>query len=195
MKVNHFILSSLVAAVPSPFEVKFKNLTFAGSGCTGDGAILDLDQNTYSLLFSNFKASTGAGISAVNMRKNCQVNFEVQHPKGWSFAISFVPTTGYVSVPANTTAVHKNTIYFSGRPDQSSFELRTEGPYEGEVSNDGVIPDDELVYSSCQSQNLVNINTQTRLEGNFRNEANSTIDFSGTGYFALKWKKCSASSL
>lgn len=116
------VLVDPLADTPSGHEVSIVGLAFAGSGCPA-GTVsgqLSSDLTTITLLYANFVAQAGQGISASNYRKNCQLNVKIKYPQGYQFSVFKADYRGYAQIPAGDTGTCKATYYFSGDSKQVS---------------------------------------------------------------------------
>jgi hypothetical protein len=107
---------------PSGHEVEIVGLAFAGSGCPA-GTVsgqLSTDLTTLTLLYAEFVAQAGSGISPSNYRRNCQLNVKLRYPQGWQFSVFKADYRGYAQIPAGDTGTCKATYYFSGDSRQVS---------------------------------------------------------------------------
>lgn len=111
------------AGGPSGHEVQITGLAFAGSGCPAGSVSgqLSTDLTTLTLLYANFVAQAGSGISPSNYRKNCQLNVKIRYPQGWQFSVFKADYRGYAQIPAGDTGTCKATYYFSGDSRQASL--------------------------------------------------------------------------
>ncbi|KXX81419.1 hypothetical protein MMYC01_202670 [Madurella mycetomatis] len=110
---------------PSGHEVQITGLAFAGSGCPA-GTVsgqLSTDLTTLTLLYAEFVAQAGNGISPSNYRKNCQLNVKIRYPQGWQFSVFKADYRGYAQIPDGDTGTCKATYYFSGDSRQASCTL------------------------------------------------------------------------
>jgi hypothetical protein len=183
------------SGTPNKNEVFINRITYNGSGCPADSvaAAISEDLTSFTLLFSNFIASSGPGIQAPENRKNCQVNVDIRYPQGWSYSIASIDYRGYVNVPEGVTAVQKANYYFSGSVAQSSAETRFPGPRTEDYLVRNQIGISNLVWSRCGRIERGNVNAQVRLEGNLTQSAQITVDsIDGTvqQIFGLQWKQC-----
>jgi hypothetical protein len=181
--------------VPNRNEVSIRQITVNGSGCPPGSVASSLsdDATQFTLLFSNFIASSGRGVSAPENRKNCQINLDIRYPNGWSYSVATVDFRGFVSVPRGVTAVQRSNYYFSGQTLQASVESRWSGPRSEDYLVRNQVPIDKVVWSACGRTERGNINTQIRLEGDLTQSAQMTVDsIDGTlqQIYGIQWRRC-----
>ncbi len=106
---------------PSGHDVQIIGLAFAGSGCPAGSVSgqLSSDLTMITLLYANFIAQAGNGLSATNYRKNCQLNVKLKYPQGWQFSVFKADYRGYAQIPTGDTGTCKATYYFSGESRQA----------------------------------------------------------------------------
>src|ERR1044072_8402534 len=91
--VGAMILSTLVAPVDSPAasapseKITLDIKTINGSGCPAGTATASADaasdNTSFTVHYTNFTAKAGGGASALEARKNCQINVLVHVPQGF----------------------------------------------------------------------------------------------------------------
>jgi hypothetical protein len=182
-------------ATPNPNQVTINQLTVNGSGCAPGSvsAAVSPDATQFTLLFSEFIATSGRGVTPRENRKNCQINLDIRYPNGWSYSVATVDFRGFVSVPRGVTAVQRSNYYFSGQTLQASVESRWSGPRSEDYLVRNEVPFEQVVWSACGRTERGNINTQIRLEGDLTQSAQMTVDsIDGTlqQIYGLQWRRC-----
>ena len=85
--------------------------TINGSGCpagTADAsAEVASDNTSFTVKYDNFTAKAGKGASAIDFRKNCQINVLVHIPQGFTYAIARVDYRGFAHLPTGSTALEQ----------------------------------------------------------------------------------------
>ncbi|PVH73166.1 hypothetical protein DL98DRAFT_576430, partial [Cadophora sp. DSE1049] len=132
------------------------------------------------MAFGGYAASIGEGAPITDSRKNCQINLKLNYPVGYQYAVAGNTYSGYASLDAGVSAIHKSTYYFSGYEQQSSTQMNFTGPYNAAYAVEDSVPE-ERIWSPCGSTALLNINNQVRIT----RENNSTG--SGTLYDSGLW--------
>ncbi|KAK4654044.1 hypothetical protein QC762_400620 [Podospora pseudocomata] len=190
------VLVDPLADTPSGHEVSIVGLAFAGSGCPA-GTVsgqLSSDLTTITLLYANFVAQAGQGISASNYRKNCQLNVKIKYPQGYQFSVFKADYRGYAQIPAGDTGTCKATYYFSGDSKQITSTLTLKGPYDDNYLKTDTFGVESTVWSPCGLEGLLNINSEVRLSPmDAVKPALLTVDSTDLKFVQkhyLQWQKC-----
>ncbi|KAK0744737.1 hypothetical protein B0T21DRAFT_447871 [Apiosordaria backusii] len=185
-----------LADSPSGHEVSIVGLAFAGSGCPA-GTVsgqLSSDLTTITLLYANFIAQAGQGISASNYRKNCQLNVKIKYPQGYQFSVFKADYRGYAQIPSGDTGTCKATYYFSGDSKQITSTLTIKGPYDDNYLKTDTFGVESTVWSPCGLEGLLNINSEVRLSPmDAVKPALLTVDSTDLKFVQkhyLQWQKC-----
>jgi hypothetical protein len=185
------LVSSAIASTPD--NVKVKEIVYNGSGCA-PGTVAEIsDSTSFTLIYSNFIAFSGPNVNAGENRKNCQINVKLSYPQGWSYAISTVDFTGFISIPHGISAIQKTTFYTSGEIDDASAAARFIGPVTRDYVVRNAITADALIWSPCGADVNTNINAQVRLEGDLSKSAQITVDSTDgkvKQIYGLQWRRC-----
>jgi hypothetical protein len=67
------------------------------------------------LIFDSYVASIGPGVSAIESRKNCQLNIDLKYPGGFQYSVFTTEYRGYAALDKGVSGVQKATYYFTGR--------------------------------------------------------------------------------
>ncbi len=157
--------SSFADDEPSPDELHITGLTYGGSGCPRGTVGVDIapDGTAFTLIFDAFLAQIGPGVPLPESRKNCQVNFTVHVPHGFTYAITSVDYRGFANLAAGAQGLQKSTYYFQGQAPQAS----TWTPFSGPMLEDWHLRDEidvaALVWAPCGETRSLNINAQLRV--------------------------------
>jgi len=185
-----------LAAAPSGHEVQITGIAFAGSGCPA-GTVsgqLSSDLTTITLLYADFVAQSGKGISAASYRKNCQLNVKLKYPSGWQFSVFKADYRGYAQIPSGDTGTCKATYYFSGDSKQISSTMIIRGPFDDNYVKTDQFGVESTVWSPCGLEGLLNINSEVRLSPQDSNRAGLlTVDSTDLRFkqiHYLQWTKC-----
>lgn len=77
-----------------------------------------------TLIFDQYVASQGKGISVTESRKNCQLNIALLYPSGFQYSVFSADYRGYAALDKGVNGTQKSTYYFSGQTAQvSEFAL------------------------------------------------------------------------
>ena len=142
----------------------------------------------------SFVAEVGPGVPITAARKNCQINLDLDHPQGWSYALAETDYRGFVSLDAGVTATQALGLYFQGQ----AHTVRLASTFNGPVSRDFFIRDtlsgENLLWSPCGAQRSLNMNVQVSLSHPQADERGLiSLDSplaEGPGGFTLIWRQC-----
>jgi hypothetical protein len=184
--------------LPDPRTVFIKSITYGGSGCPSGTVATSIsnDARTFTLIFDSFIASSGFGVPVTEARKNCQLNFNLQYPQGYSYAVASVDYRGYVAVPFGVTATQKANYYFAGQTNQVSGQTVFRGPVSQDYLTRDEFPLATTVWSPCGAQANGNVNAQIRLEGTPQALAQGaqitvdSVDGKVRQIYSFQWRRC-----
>jgi hypothetical protein len=130
--------SSQQAVGPDPADVYIESLTYGGTGCPQGsvGQSMSDDRSNFTLVFDEFVASTGPGISPHERSKECQLEMNLHVPSGWTYSVTSVDYRGYVQLDAGMKATLRATYSFDGVDI-----LEPHRTFEGPVSKDYLVHD------------------------------------------------------
>jgi hypothetical protein len=190
------IAGAAEASVPPPDSLSIEVVTANGSGCPNSDATVAVDPDNagFTLRHDSFFAHNGLGAEPTDFRKNCLVNLLVNATPGFSYAISRAERGGFVHLPDGGTALSRTAYFFQGSPQT----LAQEHPFAGPQNNfwravDEFGPED-LVFSPCAAQRLLNINTEVRAR---TPDPADTVAFmllgrtrTAVSHYRLAWRLC-----
>lgn len=188
--------TSASAFADAPDYVEIKNIVYAGSGCPAGTVAENLspDKQAFTLLFDNYIAEVGPGVSAREKRKNCQINVTLDFPQGWTFAIADVDYRGYASLDRGVTGVQQAAYYFQGESQTGTLQTTLRGPVDKDFHIRDSLALSALVWAPCGAKRSLNINSQIRLDSHSRSATGllttDSIDGSVQTIYNLKWKRC-----
>lgn len=198
-----FLVSSLLSSPldrrdngPDTKGVYIEALKYGGTGCPQGtiGQSISDDRTTFTLIFDNYSASIGEGVSITENRKNCQVNLAVRFPQGWQFSLLNSDFRGFIALDQGVTATQKSTYYFSGDSKQCSAEVNFTGPVSKDYLAHNEFGVQSTVWCACGASAMLNINGQVRLmstnpkaSGLFSNDSQ---DGSFKNVLKFSWRKC-----
>src|SRR5437763_6736029 len=141
--------------------------TINGSGCpagTADAsAEVASDNTSFTVKYDNFTAKAGKGASAIDFRKNCQINVLVHIPQGFTYAIARVDYRGFAHLPTGSTALEQANYYFTGTSLTARIRHDFTGPFDGEWHTADVADVATLVFAPCGEERNLNINAELRV--------------------------------
>jgi len=180
-----------------PDYVRVRSINFAGSGCPAGSVATNVspDRQAFTLLFDNYIAEVGYGVSARERRKNCVVNVDLDFPAGWTYTLFTVDYRGYVDLEHGLLGTQQTSYYFQG----SSSTARLASNIRGPVARDYQIRDNlavsSQVWSPCGARRSLNMNTEVRID-NSRNRHGQgimtldSIDGQLKHIYGIAWRRC-----
>lgn len=146
-------------------ELSVRDISYNGSGCPV--GTLDVSQLTRqgSLDFNSFYAELSPTSRLRDGRKNCQLSFDLQIPKGYQVALTdfTLRLTNFARGEAQTRLTIRN--YVQGSPATSSIRETYAAGNDFFSSKTRVqLPWDELQYTPCNRRRSLQLNlaVQTR---------------------------------
>lgn len=191
------MLAASSAYADAPSYVRVRSINFAGSGCPAGSVATNVspDLQAFTLLFDNYIAEVGPGISAREKRKNCVVNVDLDFPQGWTYTVFTVDYRGFLDLERGLTATQQTSYYFQG----SSSTARLASNFAGPAARDYQVRDTlgvtSLIWSPCGASRSLNMNTEVRVD-NTRNRSGSgimtldSIDGQLKHIYGVQWKRC-----
>ncbi len=184
---------------PAPDGVTIGTVTANGSGCPDGTAAVNMapDNSAFTVTYSHYTAQAGAGIPSTNARKNCQINFQVLIPQGFTYAVTKADYRGYASLPSGAVAMERAGYYFGGYSSTLDRRHHLRGPYNDDWQFTDTTPWAALVFHRCGDNPIFNINTELRTTASPIHPAVSsimTMDSTDAGLhtvYHLAWKRCS----
>ncbi|KAF2157344.1 hypothetical protein K461DRAFT_219803, partial [Myriangium duriaei CBS 260.36] len=171
-------------------------VTYGGTGCPAGtvASVISDDRTTMTLIFDQYVASIGTGVSVVENRKNCQLNVKIHYPPGFQFSLFSADYRGYAGLDKGVTGVQKSTYYFSGQTQQCSTETDFKGPMSQDYLTHDVATSTSVVWSPCGAEGLLNINSQVRLTSTVPGASGQlttdSVDTKFTQILYFNWQKC-----
>ena len=101
--------------------------------------------------------------SALDARKNCQINVLVHIPQGFTYAIARVDYRGFAHLPTGSTALEQANYYFTGTSPTARIRHDFTGPFDGEWHTADVADVATLVFAPCGEERNLNINAELRV--------------------------------
>ncbi|EOD64969.1 hypothetical protein H480_29076 [Amycolatopsis vancoresmycina DSM 44592] len=202
--VAALILSAFVAPVASgadsvPSEkITLDIKTINGSGCPAGTATASADvasdNTSFTVHYTNFTAKAGGGASALDARKNCQINVVVHVPQGFTYAIAEADYRGYAHIESGASALEQANYYFAGTAPTARVRHTFPGPFHGVWRAVDQTDVDELVFAPCGESRNLNINAELRADAG-TSSAGSFIEMdsehaSVDTIYHFSWKTC-----
>jgi hypothetical protein len=172
--VAGMILSALAAPVDSaaataPAEkITLDVKTINGSGCPAGTATASADvasdNTSFTVHYTNFTAKAGGGASALDARKNCQINVLVHVPQGFTYAIAGAEYRGFAHIESGASALEQANYYFAGTSPTARVRHTYPGPFHGVWRASDTTDVAALVFAPCGEDRNLNINAELRAD-------------------------------
>jgi hypothetical protein len=182
------------AEAAAPEGGTFSVVTVNGSGCpAGTGSFrLSPTKASFTLDSPAYLASSGGESLPTDLRRNCQVNLQLNGAEGWTYAISRIDSTGFAYLNADATGTSQVSFYFQGDTATTESTLTLTGPLAEAWSSSDSIAEEDLVWAPCDAQRNLNINTELVVPPSADPAAANVMvrDAKTTG--RLVWRPCEA---
>lgn len=137
--VCSFLMLSVQAAAeaPNPNEVSVRAVKYGGSGCPASSVSSSIsnDGQAFTLVFSQLAAEAGPGVAAPLNRRHCQVDVELNVPRGWTYSLSHVDYRGYARLEQGVMGLLRSAYHFPGvSPREATGRRLFSGPFDGDFS-------------------------------------------------------------
>jgi hypothetical protein len=183
------------AELSAPAEkVVLDVVTVNGSGCPAGSATVQSrpDNSGFQISYSQFLAVSGQSATAVDSRKNCQINVLVKVPPGFTYAIAQAEYQGFAYLPGGATGVQAAHYYIMGTSPTAQSRADFSGPMADYWRT--VDRADALVYAPCGADSNININTELRVSAG-DSGATSVMTMDSTRgsvqtLFNFSWRQC-----
>jgi hypothetical protein len=110
----------------NPADIYIENVEYNGSGChsgTGDTVIaLSDDRKTMTVIYSNYNAYAGPGVTVNKNRQNCLLNIKVHTPNNYRYSVSQTTFHGYENMGAHCTGYVSSSYWFSSETGTVSWD-------------------------------------------------------------------------
>ncbi|WP_410594966.1 DUF4360 domain-containing protein [Amycolatopsis sp. lyj-23] len=160
-------LASGADSVPAE-KITLDIKTINGSGCPAGTATASADvasDNTaFTVHYTNFTAKAGGGASALEARKNCQINVLVHVPQGFTYAIAEADYRGFAHIESGASALEQANYYFTGTAPTARVRHTFPGPFHGVWRATDTTDVTDLVFAPCGESRNLNINAELRAD-------------------------------
>lgn len=169
-----------------PREAQITSFSNGGSGCSlalakkpkiYDGKVIVLN-------IPAMTAEVGGDAPIKDMRKFCQVNFNLEYSGDVSYAIEAFHSKVDLALDGQQTAALKLLTYVGGETPQAEASHQ----WTGEQLSDEPVFDylDRLIYTPCTKGRSLNVKSEIKLD----RQGEGTATLKGPLYLILKWKNC-----
>ena len=170
--------------------------TVNGSGCPAGSATVTAasDNTSFTVGYTDYVASVGAGAKPTDFRKNCQLSLRINIPQGFTYAIARAEYRGHARLARGVSAQQNAYYYFMGTAPTVETNEEFTGPFSGVWSTTDRTDVATLVYAPCGAQVNLNVNTELRVDAGDTDAASYvSMDTSRGGVrtvYHLGWKRC-----
>ncbi len=185
----------------APPSAKIQKVSFSGSGCKKNSAnaTISPDFQEVSVLFDKYSVEIGEGSTQPEkVRSNlfCNLNLDLQVPKGWQISLASADFRGFVALPENTFGYFQ--LFFLNKHRQ--YKMLNQSVFLGPLLEDLLIHEDFQIkpYSRC-SDGHIKVSLFSRIGLEFMEKSGprefsqivlDSVDGAVNAVLPLKWKKC-----
>jgi len=198
--------AALSVAAPTPDDkpenkdVTITDVKYGGSGCKAGTAAVSHSQDlqTVTVIFDEYIAAIGPGISFVEKHKNCNLNFKINYPPGYQYTLYKTDYTGFADLQKGITAKQQSQYWFAGFGGKATLQSTFYGPYSQTYTFTDVLATELWVWSPCGASTTLNVNTDLFLSSS-DSKASGTISTAvidttvknkyKTSY-GVSWRRC-----
>ena len=171
----------------NPNEVYIEGITYAGSGCPHGSADISITNGGKNIVID----FDDHFCIPPPLSKNCNINFKVHYPQGYSFTLFQTEYIGFVDLPnGQCKATLDSSYWFAGFP-QSSFQKVWTGPVSQNFDITDAFTQEKLVWCPCGASTTLNLNTRITLN---RNGCGvfcvDKIKQKVRAIFGIQWRQC-----
>jgi hypothetical protein len=189
--------AALTAAAPSG-AVTVDVVTVNGSGCPAGTAWVNVapDNTAFTVTYSDYTASAGAGTDPTDFRKNCQLGLRVNVPSGFTYAIAQADYRGYAFLERGATGLQRANYYFQGQSATATVSHYFSGYMDADWQTTDEVDVAALVFKPCGADINLNINTSLRVSAGTSNPGTTSVmtmdstDGSVSTVYHFAWKAC-----
>ena len=146
---------------PNPNEVYIEQVSPAGSGCPiGTAEVHFLNGTDIAIDFDDHFCIPPS------LTKNCNINFRVHYPQGYTFALFQTEYLGHVKLNPKCQAILESGHWFAGFAPPISYHHVWTGPISQNYDITNSIAQEEWVWSPCGASTTLNVNTRISLSAN-----------------------------
>ena len=178
-----------------PSELTINSMSHGGTGCPQGtvGNLISDDRKAFTLIYDQFIAEVGPGVSLRERRKSCQLTIDFDYPEGWTYTLIDLDSRGFAYLEDPVSALQKTTYYFMGETNDIAFQTEFDGPFEENYHyTDSMLID--AIWAPCGERKPLNVKSEIRLSTTNRKAAGlmtvDSTDGSLSHRFGLRWKRC-----
>jgi hypothetical protein len=154
----------------APSTVYVASITYEGSGCPSGsvGQSFSSDRTVFTLIFDQFTANAGPGVSAAESLKDCTLDLEMRAPPNWSWAILGVDTRGYIQLGSGLSAGVTTSFQLAHPIPKPLYTTEFDTPFDGPIAKDYLsrheMPPMKIDWSQCGGTSNLLIQTTLRID-------------------------------
>ncbi len=157
--LSSVFISTASWAQEAPQGAQIVGVSLAGPGCRNAtaGVAISPDAKDLSILFDEFFLNADASnVNPRNLRSevSCNVNIEMQIPRGWQMALVGVDYRGFAGLPAGATGYQRFLYQGPNMPIVSLREATFSGPYNNNYIFQAQQKPSRLAYTPCGISNF-----------------------------------------
>ncbi|HUQ59787.1 DUF4360 domain-containing protein [Lentzea sp.] len=173
-------------------------VTVNGSGCKQGTAevVVSSDNTSFWVIYSDYLAQAGKGAPAADIRKNCQLNLQLDIPQGFTYGIAEATYAGYGHLQRGASGYQAVNYYFQGQSETNTWKHNFAGPFDDNWSITHRTEFADIVYAPCGEKKNLNLNSSLRVDkGTSDANTNSflTMDYTRgevRTLYHFSWKRC-----
>jgi len=176
---NAKAIDSQAASTPPAGSITIDVVTVNGSGCKPGTAAVAVapDNQAFTVTYSEYTASVGLGSTALDFRKNCQINVRVNVPQGFTYAVAKADYRGYGFLAKGASAKLRSSLYFQGLSQTLIATHNFSGAMDDYWQATDTADVAALIFKPCGEQRLLNVNTSLQVAAGTSNPKTTTSLF------------------
>lgn len=140
-------------------EIDIGDPLYQGSGCNEGEltTILTADKHAFTIIFDNFRAESGNGVSDDLFSKRCKISLPVKVPVGRSIAVFKLDYRGFIDLPLESKAsIEVNYNFYYPKLDISSSMINIRHDFIPSISENFYLVEQMaepiVIWSGCQEE-------------------------------------------
>lgn len=191
------VAAPVAAADPKPgHKVGIDILNVTGSGCKKPSTTVSvsLDNEAFTVLFSEYLAQVGVGAAKKDDVKDCRIKLRVNAVAGFAYAIQSVDHRGFATLAPGATASQTGSFHFHGSSRVPGRSHHFAGPYDDswQTTDPGAAD-----FGVCGKSRNLDIDTLLQVGVGRSDPATTTsvigmdsADGSIASTYRLAWRRC-----
>jgi len=163
-----------------------------GSGCKAGTYDVDVlpDNTGFRANFHTFRAEVGGNSSPIEFRKNCQLNFRIDVPLGYTYAIFRTDSRGTRDIATGARALERANYYYAGSPASQWSSHSFTGPANDDWETIDIIDPMSRVWVPCKEMRQLNANTELRVTRETSDPAAISSVTLKSKTYRIGWRRC-----